>query len=249
MDASNRREFEQLQQEMLAERCRGGSGVARRQDGDGSEGGGEGGQDECRLAPVVIMKKPLPYSLLPALYRSVHAVVLPSRGEGWGLPLLEAMSAGLPTVGTNWSGNTQFMTNSTSILLDYSLSEVRPPPQEGRLQEPNEWGGVKVGHLWADPSGKHLEESLTGLFCNETLRAHLGRRAREHVARAFSREALARQAVGLLLELESSWDEIVAQRQGLPSLCAVQVSELLHRSLCARECGARSLRFDLGPSS
>lgn len=226
MDASNRREFEQLREEMLTERChREGAGAGGQ---DGAVGGKESGEDECDLAPVVIIKKALPYSMLPALYRSVHAVVLPSRGEGWGLPLLEAMATGLPTVATNWSGNTQFMSSSTSILLDYSLSEVRPPPREGRLQEPEEWEGVKVGHWWADASGQHLEESLTRLFHNTTLRAQLGRRAREHVAQTFAREALALQAVDLLGRLERSWPEILAQRRSLPPLCAVKVESSHH---------------------
>jgi len=226
MDASNMRDFEQLQKEMLAERCgtSAGGGDGGNAQGDDSPDAGDGvgrsGSGGCGLAPVAIIKKALPYSLLPALYRSVHAVVLPSRGEGWGLPLLEAMAAGLPTVGTNWSGNTQFMSDSTSILLDYSLSEVRPPPHEGRTREPDEWGGVKVGHMWADASCQHLVKSLTLLFRNETFRAELGARARTHVAREFSHEALARQAVALLMQLERSWQDVLSRRQDLPPLCS-----------------------------
>jgi len=38
------------------------------------------------------------------LYCHADAFVLPSLGEGWGLPLAEAMAIGLPTIGTRWGG-------------------------------------------------------------------------------------------------------------------------------------------------
>ena len=41
---------------------------------------------------------------LPSLYLAVDAFVLPSRGEGWGRPVMEAMAMGLPSIATNWSG-------------------------------------------------------------------------------------------------------------------------------------------------
>lgn len=38
---------------------------------------------------------------LPVLYRSAYAVVMPSRYEGFGLPLLEAMASGTPVLSSN----------------------------------------------------------------------------------------------------------------------------------------------------
>jgi glycosyltransferase involved in cell wall biosynthesis len=51
--------------------------------------------------------------------------VLPTRGEGWGLPLAEAMSMGLPVITTNWSGPTAFVDESVGYLLEYDLVLVR----------------------------------------------------------------------------------------------------------------------------
>ena len=44
------------------------------------------------------------YEALPALFASADAFVLPSHGEGWGLPLMEAMAMELPTIGTAFGG-------------------------------------------------------------------------------------------------------------------------------------------------
>jgi glycosyltransferase involved in cell wall biosynthesis len=42
----------------------------------------------------------------PRFYKAGDAVVLPTRGEGWGRPQVEAMAMGLPVISTNWSGIT-----------------------------------------------------------------------------------------------------------------------------------------------
>ena len=62
------------------------------------------------------------------------------------------------------------MSRTASILLNYSLSEVRAPPQDGRLSEAEEWGGVKVGHMWADASEDELVASFGALHSDSALR-------------------------------------------------------------------------------
>jgi glycosyltransferase involved in cell wall biosynthesis len=42
----------------------------------------------------------------PRFYKAGDALVLPTRGEGWGRPQVEAMAMGLPVISTNWSGIT-----------------------------------------------------------------------------------------------------------------------------------------------
>lgn len=64
------------------------------------------GKNESQLASITMMETQLPYSKLPNLYKSVNCFVLSSHGEGWGLPLVEAMSMATPVIATNWSGST-----------------------------------------------------------------------------------------------------------------------------------------------
>jgi glycosyltransferase involved in cell wall biosynthesis len=36
---------------------------------------------------------------LPSFYKTMHCLVLPTEGEGWGRPVSEAMAMGLPVIG------------------------------------------------------------------------------------------------------------------------------------------------------
>lgn len=60
------------------------------------------------------------------LYKNpkVNALVAPTRGEGFGLQILEASVAGLPVIATGWSGHMDFMSKGRFVKLDYDLREV-----------------------------------------------------------------------------------------------------------------------------
>lgn len=51
------------------------------------------------------------------LYYQADCFVLPTRGEGWGLPIAEAMAMALPVIVTNYSGPTAYATADNSYLL------------------------------------------------------------------------------------------------------------------------------------
>ena len=62
---------------------------------------------------------------LISLYKTADAYVSAHWGEGWGLPLADAMAMGIPTIATNFSGNTEFMTDANSFLVGYSLAPYK----------------------------------------------------------------------------------------------------------------------------
>jgi len=62
---------------------------------------------------------------MPSLYAAADAVVLASHGEGWGLPLVQAMALGKVAIATNWSGNTEFMTANNSFLVPIQVRRRR----------------------------------------------------------------------------------------------------------------------------
>jgi glycosyltransferase involved in cell wall biosynthesis len=70
------------------------------------------------LPQVVFIKEQVPFTRLPSLYKAVDAFVLATHGEGWGLPIAEAMSMELPAISTNWSGST----GTVVLSVEYEVS-------------------------------------------------------------------------------------------------------------------------------
>ena len=56
---------------------------------------------------------------IEALYRGSDALVAPSRGEGFGLPLAEAMRHGLPVITTRHGGALDFCGDDNAWLIDF----------------------------------------------------------------------------------------------------------------------------------
>jgi glycosyltransferase involved in cell wall biosynthesis len=84
---------------------------------------------------------------IASLYRQCHALVAPSRGEGFGLPIAEAMIYGLPVIVTGWGGHRDFCHADNCWLIDYTLQ-----PAQTHL-------GLDDS-LWAEPDRQHLAAIL-----------------------------------------------------------------------------------------
>ena len=112
------------------------------------------------------------------MYRSMDCFVLPTRGEGWGRPIVEAMAMGLPVIGkahvatlrwsvcylrcllttcwgsagvraaTAWSGPSEFLTVENSYPLKFT---------ERAIDDVN---SPFYGHSMAEPSVEHLTELM-----------------------------------------------------------------------------------------
>jgi len=97
----------------------------------------------------------VPAHQLGALYRSVDCFVLPSRGEGWGLPILEAMACGLPVIATDWSGQTDFINDE----IAYPLAIEGLIPAKARCP-------YYKGFKWAEPSYENLRALMRRVYEN-----------------------------------------------------------------------------------
>lgn len=70
------------------------------------------------LPHVHVLPPHIPQESMPSLYKAANAFVLPSRGEGWGRPHVEAMAMERPVIATFWSGTTEYMTEENSYPLE-----------------------------------------------------------------------------------------------------------------------------------
>ena len=96
-----------------------------------------------KLGRVILVESNLTYGQLRQLYSECQAMVAPSRGEGFGLPMAEAMLLDLPVITTGFGGQRDFCTPETAWLIDYDLSPSKSHLAEGEA-------------LWAEPRIDHL---------------------------------------------------------------------------------------------
>ena len=103
------------------------------------------------LPEVVVFEDDWTEGQIAGLYQACDAFVAPSRGEGFGLPLAEAMLFGLPVVASDWGGHRDFCSPNNSWLVPTTLV-----PATTHLSA--------TGSLWAEPNQQALEEILLALY-------------------------------------------------------------------------------------
>lgn len=107
--------------------------------------------NRCLLRPGggrirVLLNGEVPYSQLPALYRSADCYVAATHGEGWNLPLVEAMACGIPAIATDWSSHRDIVDESCG----FRLAILGMSPATG--------SAYHAGFSWAEPDPDHLVE-------------------------------------------------------------------------------------------
>ncbi|XP_077235629.1 UDP-Glycosyltransferase superfamily protein [Tasmannia lanceolata] len=144
-------------------------------------------------APVYVIDTHVAQVDLPRLYKSANAFVLPTRGEGWGRPIVEAMAMSVPVIATNWSGPTEYLTEENGYPLPVDrMSKVTEGPFEG--------------HLWAEPSVDKLRVLMRHVVNNPEEARRKGMKAREDMIRRFSPEVVAGLVVDQILKISKTID-------------------------------------------
>ena len=111
-------------------------------------------------AKVYLYDVEMPKWELGRFYNMADAFVWPSRGEGYGLPALEALACGLPVIASNHSAHLEFLTKA---------GKPRPGVElvSGKMQMYDKGDSIYYpGFHWFDTSVADLRHKMRKVFTN-----------------------------------------------------------------------------------
>lgn len=121
------------------------------------------------------------------LYRHprIKALVSLTRGEGFGLPLLEAAASGLPVIATNWSGHMDFMKLGKFVNVDFELKEIDPTRVDNKI--------FMKGSRWAEVVEDDFKKRIKKFKDSSSVPREWALELQKKVRSDFSFEAVARK--------------------------------------------------------
>lgn len=172
-----------------------------------------------RKCKVYLLHGNLRDSEMSALYThpKIKAIVSTAHGEGFGLPLFEAVCNGLPVIAVNWSGQTDFLyapfrdkkgktrMKPHFLKIDYEIKPVQQQAVwEGVIQPDSKWAFVKK---------QSVRENLRNMYKTHSQRKGIANKLQKYVLEKFNEEDIYEQFVNAIHEVEDEWeselDEIV----------------------------------------
>ena len=130
---------------------------------------------------------------MAGLYTASDCLVHPYRGEGFGLPIAEAMSAGLPVIVTNHGAALDFCTQDNAWLVD---------AKEVKLIEKTIGNIPTVDYpWWANPDSDSLIKCMRDILKNPEETKRKAVKARETILASFTWEHVGNVVADRILEI------------------------------------------------
>jgi glycosyltransferase involved in cell wall biosynthesis len=130
-------------------------------------------------APIEVIFESYSQGQMRALLEGANCLVAPSRGEGFGLPVAEAMLLGTPVIATMHGGHADLCSAEWCWPVDFELQPARTHLTKGRS-------------FWAEPDGGSLQSRMREVFeCQREAVRRKTDRARTHVAERFTWDRVA----------------------------------------------------------
>tara|TARA_E500000331_G_scaffold57956_1_gene52200 strand:- start:91 stop:918 length:828 start_codon:yes stop_codon:yes gene_type:complete len=131
------------------------------------------------------------------LYRnkSVKGLVSLTRGEGFGLPILESAASDLPVIATDWSAHTEFLSLGKFLKISYDLIAIPESKVDNRI--------FKSGFKWADPHEKDFKKKVKKFKNKYEMPQKWATSLGKEIRREYSRESISKiydKVIGEILE-------------------------------------------------
>jgi len=143
---------------------------------------------------VMIDSRKLPLDSLDSppnmfdVYKYANAFIMPTMGEGFCLPLVEALATGLPCIYTNWSGPTDYMNSDIGYPVDYELVEVSTAEEIG-YNKMEHWSRAAYADI------NSILRQMATIYFNYDIALEKGRRGAEMVRKKLTWDISAKNLI------------------------------------------------------
>ena len=143
----------------------------------------------------------IPEFEMPRLYRACNAFVLPTRGEGFGLPFIESSLCGLPVIATKGSGQGMFLNDANSYLLPVDKVSAMP---DGKTKV-HYWDGEMFPEMTSDTTVKQLQSLMRQVYENEQAAKEKNTKLQQDILNKYTCEIVAEMAK---IKMEHIWNNL-----------------------------------------
>ena len=138
---------------------------------------------------IEVISKILSERAMASLYARSDCFVLPSSGEGWCFPIVEAAAASLPLITTDWAGPATYLDRNNAYLIP--VSGMVPADTGDRFQD-----FLYGGSQWAAPDPEILKQFMLTVHQNPALAFARADSQRKHILGNFSWECVILMVTG-----------------------------------------------------
>jgi glycosyltransferase involved in cell wall biosynthesis len=142
-----------------------------------------------KYPPIYFVGNKLTKNELFSLYKQSDCFVLPTRGEGFGLPYAEAALCGNTVIATAFGGQTDFLNSLFSELIQYQLT-----PVSGMAWIPN----YNAHMNWAEPDIMHLKRAMREMYTTKMEKPQIYKMRQEY-AQSYIAPRLSYKMIGQML--------------------------------------------------
>jgi len=141
----------------------------------------------------------------------IKGIVSTTHGEGFGLPLFEAVCHGLPVIAPNWSGQVDFL---YAPVKDKKTKKIKQRPhflkvdfELKQVQQQAVWDGVvQADSKWCFVKKSSVKQNMRNLFKELQKRQSLAKKLQKYVIKKFEEEAIFEQFATAVHESEDAWE-------------------------------------------
>lgn len=137
-----------------------------------------------RLPNIYLLHGDLTDSEMNSLYNhdKVKAMLLLTKGEGYGRPLAEFATTGKPIIVSKYSGHLDFLPDSYTAYISGKLTNVHPSAADGQM--------IKTEALWFSANLVHASDIIKDVFINYKSYLENSRKLTKHIKDNFSFEQM-----------------------------------------------------------